>query len=432
MYYQHNIENCFQSAIGERGVTEDAFASLLQQIESVIGTLKYKANDNSLPLLTIADRKDDLAECLAIGQHIRDTFSDLIILGTGGSTLNPQALVGLRGCQEKSKTHTRIHFLDNIDSNTVSCLLDNVDLKNTAFLSISKSGSTLETVATTLVCLNIVEKEVGKANLGKHFFFITDPIDSPLRRIADKIGSKISNHEAGIGGRFSTLTNVGLIPAIVAGFDAQSFREGAAAIVHQALSGNYAESSAARGAAIHLALMQQQFNIAVFMPYLDRLSGFTAWHRQTWSESLGKKGVNTSYIQSAGTLDQHSQLQLYLDGPRNKVFTLTMLDSCGTGKPVLPEIVADKDTTYLHGKLLGDILEAEQTATADTLVRNQCPLISMRLQKLDEQVMGALFMHSQLEIIIMAGMLNINAFDQPAVEESKILTKKLLREYEAA
>src|SRR5690606_4565251 len=104
--------------------------------------------------------------------------------------------------------------------------------------------------------------------------------------------------------------------------------------------------SAAQGAAIFLSLMQKQFNIAVFMPYIDRLSGFTAWHRQTWSESLGKKGVNTTYIKAAGTLDQHSQLQLYLDGPRNKVFTLTMLDSYGTGKPISPEIVADKDTTY--------------------------------------------------------------------------------------
>ena len=158
-------------------------------------------------------------------------------------------------------------------------------------------------------------------------------------------------------------------------------------------------------------------NMSVMLPYCERLSGFSAWYRQSWAESLGKGGKGTTPISAVGTTDQHSQLQLYLDGPKDKFFTMIMHDRAGTGQKIhAPDF---SGLEYLHGKTTGDIMAAEQQATLETLVGHGRPVRVIRIGALDEAALGALLMHFTLEIFFMAKLLDVNAFDQPAVEEGK-------------
>lgn len=164
------------------------------------------------------------------------------------------------------------------------------------------------------------------------------------------------------------------------------------------------------------------------MPYVDRLANFGLWFQQLWAESLGKNGTGSTPIRAMGTRDQHSQMQLYLDGPRDKLFTLMTLDVAGEGRLISNALVKEPQLAYLQRRRMGDLLDAEQRATAQTLVNNGCPMREFQLERLDEEVMGALLMHFMLETIISAGLLGVNAFDQPAVEEGKVLARQFLSE----
>ena len=240
----------------------------------------------------------------------------------------------------------------------------------------------------------------------------------------------ILDHDPGIGGRYSALSLVGLLPAMIVGLDPLAVREGAADVLAPVLDGAPPEFvEPAIGAAISVGLAtENRVTTTVVMPYVDRLADFGLWFRQLWAESLGKNGKGTNPINALGTVDQHSQLQLYLDGPRDKMFTVMMLNCAGSGPIVEPSLADDEALGYLSGKSMGDLMDAEQRATAKTLVRNNRPTRIFRLSSLDERMMGALMMHFMLETIIAAHLLNVDPFDQPAVEEGKILTRDYLAE----
>ncbi|MEX2642839.1 MAG: glucose-6-phosphate isomerase, partial [Acetobacterales bacterium] len=167
--------------------------------------------------------------------------------------------------------------------------------------------------------------------------------------------------------------------------------------------------------------------MSVLMPYCDRLGTFAMWYRQLWAESLGKDGMGTTPVKALGAVDQHSQVQLYLDGPRDKLFTLMLLDSAGRGGRVESARAPGK-LSYLAGRTIGDLMEAEQNATAETLVRNGCPTRVIRLERLDEQALGALTMHYMLETIVAGRLMGVDPFDQPAVEQGKVLAREYLAE----
>jgi glucose-6-phosphate isomerase len=188
-------------------------------------------------------------------------------------------------------------------------------------------------------------------------------------------------------------------------------------------------SEPAVGAALTVALGRSRgVTQTVLMPYVDRLGHFGLWFRQLWAESLGKDGKGSTPIRALGTVDQHSQLQLYLAGPRDKVFTLVMLDVAATGGTVSPAFADAPQLAYLAGRSMGDLLDAEQRATAASLVRQGRPTRIFRLARLDEQTLGGLLMHFMLETMIAAELLGVDAFDQPAVEEGKVLARQYLGE----
>jgi len=240
----------------------------------------------------------------------------------------------------------------------------------------------------------------------------------------------ILDHDPGIGGRYSVLSNVGLLPAMLAGLDVAALREGAGETLDAALdAATPRESAPALGAAIGVGLSEQHgIGTTVILPYVDLLAHFGLWFRQLWAESLGKDGRGTTPIRAMGTVDQHSQLQLYLAGPADKMFTLVTSDIAGSGPIVPRDLASDPSLAYLTGKRMGDLLDAEQRATEQSLIRNGRPTRRFHIARLDEKTLGGLLMHFMLETIIAADLFGVNAFDQPAVEEGKVIARQYLGE----
>jgi glucose-6-phosphate isomerase len=431
MHYRQDITGCLAETVGERGLTASELESALARAAPALATLKRRRDDGSLPLLRLPERRDDLDTLAAIAGEFRRRFAHVLVLGIGGSSLGGQTLAALadEGFGPRPGA-PRLHFMENIDPASFAALFAAIDPARTGIIVISKSGGTAEPLAQLLVSLDWLRQSLGTAALGDRLVAITEPRDNVLRRFATAQRMRLLDHDPGIGGRFTVLSNVGLLPALVAGLDAVALREGAASVLDQTLgAAKPRDAEPALGAALSVALAEQRgIATTVLMPYVDRLAYFGLWFRQLWAESLGKDGKGTTPVRAMGAVDQHSQLQLYLAGPADKMFSLIMLDIAGQGPVMPPDLAGDRELIYLAGKRLGDLLEAEQRATATSLVRNGRPTRVFRLAALDERSLGALLMHFMLETIVAADLLGVNAFDQPAVEEGKVLARQYLGE----
>jgi glucose-6-phosphate isomerase len=377
----------------------------------------------SLELLGIPSRKDDLKEAAKLAAGIKG-MKTVAVLGIGGSSLGGQALTALR-----RKTTPWVEFHDNPDPFSWDAALKRFDLKKTHFIAISKSGGTAETLMQVLTAEEALTK-AGVKSLKKHFTIITEPKKSALADFADSIGAPKLAHPEGVGGRYSVLTVVGVLPAILMGIDMKKLRGGAQTILDATLSANNpADAPAAMGAALHQALAAEgKLATTILWPYADKLQVFGGWWRQLWAESLGKDGKGSTPVSVLGPVDQHSQLQLFRDGPGNALFTLVSVDTKGKG-PMVPKARAKQlDLDYLAGKRLGDLVDAESRATAQTLSKNGRPVRQIHISKVDEFEMGALMMHFMLETILMGKLMGVDPFNQPGVEEGKVLARQYLKE----
>src|SRR5579862_3950500 len=430
MEYRQDIAGCLAETVGSRGLTADELNAALERAVPALATLRRRYDDSSLPLLRLPKRRDDIA---AVKRLLRDfragprlRFRDVIILGTGGSSLGGQTLYALAD----QHAAPRLHFMDNIDPASFDALFAALDPARTGLVAISKSGGTAETLTQFVICIEWMRKTLSADALGQHVIAITEPRDNPLRLLAQRLKAPMLEHDPGVGGRYSVLSNVGLLPAMLAGIDVAALREGAASVLDGTLGASSPRDSApALGAAISVALAERHgIGTTVIMPYLDQLAHFGLWFRQLWAESLGKNGKGTTPVRAMGTVDQHSQLQLYLAGPADKMFTLVTGAVAGTGAPISAELASDPSLGYLAGKRMGDLLDAEQRATGQSLIRNGRPTRLFTIERLDAKSLGALLMHFMLETIIAADLLGVDAFDQPAVEEGKVLARQYLGE----
>ena len=423
--YEHDISACLTDSIGAPGLSPAQLAGHLERTGPALDRLR----GGDLPFLVIARRRDDLAMLGALVDKASRTFSDLVVLGTGGSSLGGQALAALKAHPVPPADRSWLHFVDNVDPHDFGVLIDGINYKHTLFLVISKSGGTVETLTQFLIAYDAVKTAVGEKEARACFMIVTDPGDSPLRRLAQRWELAVVDHDPDLGGRYAALSVVGLMPAMFAGIDGAAVRAGATEVLEHAVSAtDPADCVPALGAAVAVGLAEVHGLAAtVMMPYCDRLAPFASWYRQLWAESLGKDGKGTTPIRARGAVDQHSQLQLYLDGPADKFFTLIMLETEGTGRRVEPVLVADEpDLAYLSGRTIGDLCEAEQKATADRLIERKRPVRVMRITELDERVLGGLMMHFMLETVIAGELLGIDPFDQPAVEHGKIRARDYL------
>lgn len=427
--YEQIIDGCFAETIGENGITRTAFDAALAETAPAIEKLRKRHDDGSLPLLRLPETHDDLPAIEARAAWHRERADDVIVLGTGGSSLGGQALYSLADAGFGPSGHAaRLHFLDNVDPHTFDHMFRALDLARTDFIVISKSGGTAETLTQFLICLEAVADEVGREEAADHFTVITEPGENPLRGIAAEWKLLTLDHDPGIGGRYSALSLVGLLPAAIAGLDLDDVRDGANEVLYATLhAAKPGASDPAVGAALNVGLWRERgVSATVLMPYSDRLSWFAMWFRQLWAESLGKDGKGTLPVRAVGTVDQHSQLQLYLAGPADKLFTVVHTATAGTGRVVSPDLAGDSRLAYLAGRKMGDLFDAEQRATTETLIRNGRPTRILKVDRVDERTMGGLMMHYFLETIIAADLLGVDPFDQPAVEEGKVLTRDYL------
>ena len=427
--YTQNIEGCMAAAIGAAGLTPDTLDAWLQRAAPGLGVLREGHHRGSLPLMLLPERRDDIPMIEERAEYHRERADTVVILGTGGSSLGGQALYALADAGfGPSGDSPRLVFLDNIDPHTFDHLFRSLDLARTDFIAISKSGGTPETLAQAMICVEALLESEDESSVGDHFTVITEPKPSPLSRFAQRYGMVVLPHDPEVGGRFSALSLVGLLPATIAGLDPVSIRRGGEQVVADLLMGD--RCSPAVGAAIQCALAKVHgIHASVLMPYSDRLATLGQWYCQLWAESLGKDGEGVLPVRAVGTVDQHSQLQLYLDGPRDKLFTIVQTPALGTGRVIRTELAGDQGAlAYLDGRSMGDLLDVMQRATADTLVKNGCPTRILTLDRVDEEAMGALMMHFFAETVIAAGMLGIDPFDQPAVEQGKVLAREYLGE----
>ena len=429
MHYRQDIDGALEGTIGKHGLARASLDRAMAELTPALDKIRHWHDSNELPILKIPARRDDLAMLKSHADRFAK-FDHVVVMGMGGSSLSGKTLMALKDQGfGPAAGRPRLWFMDNVDPATYAELLSRLPLERTGFIPISKSGGTPETLAQLFAILDAVEAKVGKAKAGEHVIAITELTDNPLHRLAKRIGATILEHDPKIGGRFSALSLVGMLPAMIAGVDAAAVREGAASVLNPVLAANDVTGIApALGAALSVGLANEKSkNVTVLMPYVDRLDSFGLWYRQIWAESLGKDGKGTTPVRAMGTIDQHSQTQLYLDGPVDKMFTLVIQDTAGQGSLISPQMVAgDKALAYLEGHRMGDLLLAEADATATTLVKKGRPTRVIRIPTLDERVMGALMMHFMLETMFAAELWGVDAFDQPAVEESKVVTREYL------
>jgi len=400
-----------------------AYDQALAKSAAGLDWLRQQHAGKTLELLGIPSATADLRAATKQAAALKG-FATVAVLGIGGSSLGGQALTALRKVQKPF-----VEFHDNPDPFNWAKSLKRFDLKKTHFVAISKSGGTAETLMQVLTAADALEKQ-GVKQLKKHFTIITEPHQSALADFAASIGAVRLDHPLGVGGRYSVLTMVGALPGLVMGLNFKQLRAGAQAVLDQVLNAaTPADAPAACGAALHYALSQQnKLATTILWPYVDDLSVFGGWWRQLWAESLGKDGQGSTPVSVLGPVDQHSQLQLFRDGPGNALFTLMAVDTKGKGLAAPKARANALGLKYLAGRKMGDLVDAEARATAQTLFKNGRPVRQIHLAKVDEFHMGALMMHFMLETILMGKLMGVDPFDQPGVEEGKVLARKYLAE----
>jgi glucose-6-phosphate isomerase len=408
---------------GKGAPPRTAYDQALAKSAGALDWLRQQHAHKGLELLGIPARSDDLRAAVRQAAALK-TFATVVVVGIGGSSLGGQALTALR---KVSKPYVEFH--DNPDPFHWAKSLKRFDLKKTHFIAISKSGGTAETMMQVLTAVDALEK-LGVKSLKKHFTIITEPHKSALADFADSIGAVKLDHPLGVGGRYSVLTMVGALPGLAMGLNFKQLRAGAQAALDQVLNAKSpGDAPAAAGAALHYALAAQgKLASTILWPYADDLAVFGGWWRQLWAESLGKDGQGSTPVSALGPVDQHSQLQLFRDGPATALFTLMTVTTKGKGPTVPRPRAKALGLDYLAGRKLGDLVDAEARATAQTLFKNGRPVRRIHLPQVDEFHMGALMMHFMLETIIMGKLMNVDPFDQPGVEEGKVLARQYLDE----
>lgn len=431
---QQQADGPFRQCIDECGIgklTTQQIARRLVQTPAALAKFRVQAEQGALPHFTIPYRTDDLAEQQAEADRIAKSADHVVLLGTGGSSLGPQAIAQLVQTPFGGPAdRPRLGFLDNLDPVGLAAALASLDLKRTHFLIASKSGSTAETIAQLLVVIDALEKAgFSGEKLGAKLTVVTEPSHNLLRRIASRYHAHILDHDPNLGGRYAVLSVIGTLPALILGLDAHALRRGAAEVLEANLHAERPEDApAAVGAAVAIAAADAGLGQSVMMAYADRLERLSAWWRQLWAESLGKQGLGTTPLTAVGPVDQHSQLQLYLDGPDDKLYTVVDLATKGQGPALRKDLADDPSLAFLAGRHIGDIVAAQARSTGDTLVKFNRPVRRLTIPRLDEAALGGLFMHFTLETLIGSELLGVDPFDQPAVEDGKILTRKYLSE----
>ena len=439
-----DISRCLESSGAERGVTTKMMADLKPRLDKALSAVLAASGAGMLGWANLP--REDPGPYLDFAAAESGKHDCLVVIGIGGSALGTTALATallpfywneLDPTQRRQRP--RLYVLDNVDPDETSALLERLDLKRTLVNVISKSGTTAESMAGYLIVRERLQATVGAAAVKDHLVFTTDPVDGVLRAHGAATGVRMLDLPSGVGGRFSVLSAVGLFPAALLGVDVAALLAGARDMADTISGTKSWDNPACSFAGVqYLEDTVLGRRVSVMMPYSARLRDVSDWFRQLWAESLGKavdrRGrpahVGPLPVKALGVTDQHSQLQLYAEGPDDKVITFL-----GVGEfaetvriPALGSLGSDPGDPlhYLAGHTLADLLWAEQRATAWALAQQGRPSLTLRLPRVDAFSVGALLYLLQMATAIAGELYDVNAFDQPGVELSKKATYALM------
>lgn len=440
-----DTSNISQAAVGSaHGLDlKSAYAEYGPEVEQIVRTLWGNQNTPKawLKWLTLGENTDLAHRVSAYAEEIKGQFDHLVILGIGGSSLGTMALFEAlltsywnELSSEQRGGCPKYYFVDNVDPDKLQGLLAALDLKRTLVNVITKSGTTAETMAGYLWIKAEMEKAVGRENLTKHFVMTTDPEKGILRQIVKDEGYASFEVPEDVGGRFSVFSAVGLLPAAILGISVDEMLRGIRELTPNLQSTSLEQNIAAQGALIQYLMYQRGKHISVLMPYSAKLSFVADWYVQLWAESLGKKvNLNNQVvhegptpIKAVGVTDQHSQVQLFNEGPFNKVFTFIRLNQFKTTLTIPNSYPNMPDLSYLGNQTFNTLLQAEADATRGSLTKNGRPNVTITLPLADAYHVGQLLFFFEVQTAIMGSLLSVNTFDQPGVELAKQYTYALM------
>jgi glucose-6-phosphate isomerase len=432
--FTYDDANMRRERVGRHGTGAREWSDILPALARAKESVLRQSAEGEQGFLKLPNDAKVVRLCESLARETRKNFSDLIVLGIGGSDLGARAIhEALGGARKKG---VRLHFAgSSTDPNQLLGILETVDFKKTAVNVVSKSGGTIETISAFLILRDRLKRSVGK-RFAEHVIATTDPREGVLRELAEKEGYASIPIPANVGGRFSVLSGCGLYPAAVMGVDLQKMLGGAKQIARDFKMESASRNAACRYAGLHvIGMRKRNQRIHVIMPYHSKMREFARWVRQLVAESLGKetdhKGrivhEGVTPVAAIGPEDQHSQLQLYGDGPFDKLVTFIGVERFRRdlqipSAPGLPETMA-----MLSGCRLSQLIEIERRATAESLRRTGRPNGTFLVHELDEAALGGLFMSFEISVAIMAEVLGVNAYDQPGVELSKRIMRDALR-----
>ncbi len=429
---------------GTHGLPRARLAELSERFGGVQAEVRRRRAAGEYGFYDLVEQGETVREITAFAEGLGQAHDHVLVLGIGGSALGARSLLtALRRPawneldDEAREYFPRLTVLDNVDPTTVRAALQRIDPRRVLVNVISKSGGTAETMAQYLVVRAWLEDALGSA-AHRHLVFTTDPTRGALREIASRDGIATLRVPPGVSGRFSILSPVGLLPAALVGVDIVALLAGAGRAVERAEAGDLLRNPPALYAALHWAAdIDLGARVHVLMPYTDRLREFAEWYRQLWAESLGKRvdregrEVHTgpTPVAAVGATDQHSQVQLFMEGPFDKVLTFAVVDDLGEdvripAPPVDVPGVAPlpPDLAYLSGHTLGELLRAEYEATAGALAQRGRMSCTLRFPDLTAATFGEAVMFFQLATGYAGAWYGVDPFDQPGVELGKSLT----------
>lgn len=432
-----DLNGVFASVIGAAsGIHPEEMAGLRERLVDAVATLQSERSQGLHPYLDLPHERRELAETLATAERLREDVDAFVVLGVGGSVRGTRALASALALDvpRDRRNATKLIVADSIDPASFSRLLDELDLSRTLFNVVSKSGETAETLAQFLVVRERLLRELGAVEYAKRVLVTTDADDGTLRQIVNDEGFPSTAFPAGVSGRFSALSSVHLLPVAVLGVDVEQILDGAAAMDERCRAPDPEANPAAMLAAVRYLLdVLHGVPTAVLMPYSDRLVPLADWWCQLWAESLAKRvernggrlSLGQTPVRAVGAADQHAQVQLYLDGPADKVVTFLRVADAGVTVEIPRSYPDLEGVAYLGGQELGGLLGMEQRAMEFALNKRGRPTITIELPDLSPHTVGQLVYLLEVETALTAALFGVDPYNQPAVEEGRRLTAGL-------
>ncbi|MBN1456545.1 MAG: glucose-6-phosphate isomerase [Sedimentisphaerales bacterium] len=439
LYYK----NVSAEVVGqEHGISQSQFAELAERVKPAIAAVNKRREQGKTPYRDLPYNKDYPTSVKQVASDIEGEYENFVVLGIGGSALgniavqsalNPY-MYNIDSAQREKRP--RLFVFDNVDPAQLASFLDWVGdrLEETIFNVISKSGRTAETASQFMTIRQLLIDKLGEDACKEHIIATTDAKEGTMRKIADDAGYRTLVVPDGVGGRFSVLSPVGLLSAAVCGIDIDGLLEGAGLMDKRVCGDDMFSNPAAMNAAVNWHYYNRGKPISVMMPYAYALKDFADWYRQLWAESLGKTVdvdgnevfVGPTPVKALGTTDQHSQVQLYREGPNDKLFTFLQVEDFGSEINIGPAPDCAPELGYLDGAKMSKLINSEKAATEYALLHDKRPCLTVMFDKLDAVSVGEFIYLYEVTTSIAGELFKINTYNQPAVELGKEATFALM------